>query len=117
MGVDVDGVVVDVVAVHNHHGVAVHGDVAVRVDGADSDRRRPGQTFITLLFDRGDCFSTFRSFTNFQAFSELQQFVTQSSHKILTSKVPLRIFLRDPTHAKLLNAHAKFCTSFFPSQK
>ena len=37
-------------AVHNHH-VVVHvdvGGVAVRAGGADSDRRRPGQTFITF---------------------------------------------------------------------
>ena len=33
-------------AVHTHHA-AVHVG-AVRAGGADSDRRRPGQTFITL---------------------------------------------------------------------
>ena len=34
-------------AVHTHHA-AVHVVGAVRAGGADSDRRRPGQTFITL---------------------------------------------------------------------
>ena len=52
-------------AVHNHHA-AVHVDgVAVRADGADSDRRRPGQTFITFLFDRGELFVIFRDFYEF----------------------------------------------------
>ena len=63
----VGDVVADDVGDRSHHA-AVHDGVAVRVGGADSDRRRPGQTLITFLFDRGEFFD-FRSFTKFQAFS------------------------------------------------
>ena len=100
---DVAGAGADGDAVHNHHA-AVHVVGAVRAGGADSDRRRPGQTFITFLFDRGELFVIFRDFYEFSnifslkyqkfkfIFSNFREFQYEGVEKISRKRLRRRFF-------------------------